>query len=358
VLRGIAAAAILIPLFSGIPALAASNHAHQDHGEKASTEAHSAHDHDDHKEKPGHEREHNEHENAKQDDHSPKEHAHDHDGRGEKDQSDDHAVRLTAAVMREFGVKTEQAKRGPIAKTISRPAEISYNFDQYAHVVPRIAGIAKSINAKQGDRVKSGQLLAVLDSLELAELKAAYLASVERFDQAEQEYDRLRKLRKRRMALETSYLTARSVFVEARIAMRSARQKLSSIGISHRALKQLVNKSNANLTRYPLRSPMDGVVIARHLVKGEMVSDRREAFVIADLASVWVDISIYPSDLPLVRSGQQVELKTETGERAMGQSARCFERRDHELSARHVHQSARVCIQVGCYRKSAYDRPS
>jgi multidrug resistance efflux pump len=103
---------------------------------------------------------------------------------------------------------------------------------------------------------------------------------------------------------------------------------------------------------------MDGVVIARHLVKGEMVSDRREAFVIADLASVWVDISIYPSDLPLVRSGQQVELKTETGERAMGQSARCFERRDHELSARHVHQSARVCIQVGCYRKSAYDRPS
>ena len=70
-----------------------------------------------------------------------------------------------------------------------------------------------------------------------------------------------------------------------------------------------------------MQSPMGGVVVSRHLVKGELVSDQREAFVIADLSSVWIDISVYASDIPLVRAGQKVRLETETGEQAEGSIA-------------------------------------
>ena len=149
-------------------------------------------------------------------------------------------------------------------------------------------------------------------------MKAEYLGAVERFDLARLEFQRMQALRKKGIASEKTYLAARSVFVEARIALRSARQKLSSIGIRGKVLQQIVREPDANIARYIMRSPMDGVVISRHLVRGELVSTEREAFVIANLSSVWIDISVYASDIPVVRAGQQVVLETETGEKASG----------------------------------------
>jgi cobalt-zinc-cadmium efflux system membrane fusion protein len=39
---------------------------------------------------------------------------------------------------------------------------------------------------------------------------------------------------------------------------------------------------------------------------GEAVSTDKEAFVVADTSTVWVEVTIYPQDLPLVRAGQSV----------------------------------------------------
>ena len=296
------------------------NRGHDDHADQAA----SAHKHNSSEEGHDHDRPNNPGEKKdghKHDDHGSNKEEPGHDDHGEEGHSDEREVKLTPALMREFGVKTTRAEAGSIAKMITRPAEVSYNLDYFTHVVPRVAGIAKSINVSQGDLVKAGQVLAILESRELAELKAAYLAAIERFDLAAQEFQRMQALRKKQIASEKSYLTARSVFVEARIAARSARQKLSSIGINRQALKRLVKEPDASFTSYSMHSPMGGVVVSRHLVKGELVSDQREAFVIADLSSVWIDISVYASDIPLVRAGQKVRLETETGEQAEGSIA-------------------------------------
>ena len=289
-------------------------HNHDAHAEKA--EGSEKHDHSGHG--------HAETGGEKGDDHGAEEHAHGSgkqdgdDGHGEDNHDDEPAVKLTPAIMKEFGIKTERADRGAIAKLITRPAEVSFNLEHYTHVVPRVGGIASSIRVSQGDRVKTDQVLAEFESRELAGLKAEYLGAVERFDLARLEFQRMQALRKKGIASEKTYLAARSVFVEARIALRSARQKLSSIGIRGKVLQQIVKEPDANIARYIMRSPMDGVVISRHLVRGELVSTEREAFVVANLSSVWIDISVYASDIPVVRAGQQVILETETGEKAAG----------------------------------------
>ena len=289
-------------------------HNHDAHAEKA--EGSEKHDHSGHG--------HAETGGEKGDDHGAEEHAHGSgkqdgdDGHGEDNHDDEPAVKLTPAIMKEFGIKTERADRGAIAKLITRPAEVSFNLEHYTHVVPRVGGIASSIRVSQGDRVKTDQVLAEFESRELAGLKAEYLGAVERFDLARLEFQRMQALRKKGIASEKTYLASRSVFVEARIALRSARQKLSSIGIRGKVLQQIVKEPDANIARYIMRSPMDGVVISRHLVRGELVSTEREAFVVANLSSVWIDISVYASDIPVVRAGQQVILETETGEKAAG----------------------------------------
>jgi cobalt-zinc-cadmium efflux system membrane fusion protein len=236
-----------------------------------------------------------------------------HDDHGAED-----AVELTPEVMQEFGVVTEKAAAGSLAVSIFRPAEIIFNLDRFTHVVPRVAGIAVSIKASQGDTVRAGQVLAVLESRELAELKAAYLAARERVELAKDDFERVQSLAEKKITSRKSYLTSRSSFAEARISLRSAKQKLNSIGVSDKALTEIVRDPDAFLTHYEIVAPMNGTVTQRHLVQGELVSNDREAFVIADLSSIWVNISIYSNDIQEVVAGLPVSLLTEMGQTASG----------------------------------------
>lgn len=63
--------------------------------------------------------------------------------------------------------------------------------------------------------------------------------------------------------------------------------------------------SNESLTPYEVKSLVDGTVIERHLVLGELIKEGVFAFVITDLSEVWAELRIYQKDLALVRKGQR-----------------------------------------------------
>ncbi len=69
-------------------------------------------------------------------------------------------------------------------------------------------------------------------------------------------------------------------------------------------------ESSESLASYALKSLIDGTVIAKHITRGEAVSTDSEAFVVADLSSVWVDLSVYQKDLERLRVGQSVAIAT------------------------------------------------
>ena len=74
-----------------------------------------------------------------------------------------------------------------------------------------------------------------------------------------------------------------------------------------------VIESSDSLAPYELKTLIDGVVLTRHLTRGEAVDREKEAFVIADLSSVWVDLSVYQKDLTSVRVGQAVRVHSVHG---------------------------------------------
>ena len=148
--------------------------------------------------------------------------------------------------------------------------------------------------------------MAVLESRDLADAKAEFLASLERFDFAEVFFKREENLWEKKISSEQEYLDARQILVEARINLRSAEQKLHALGFSETYLKQLPDHPDQSYTRYEIKAPFDGVVIQKHISFGEALGDDAEAFVIADLSSVWVDINIYQKDLVKIHTGQKV----------------------------------------------------
>ena len=65
-------------------------------------------------------------------------------------------------------------------------------------------------------------------------------------------------------------------------------------------------ESNQSLTVYELRAPISGTVIDRLISLGEYAAEQKPAFIVADISTVWVDLSVYRRDLPRVRVGDRL----------------------------------------------------
>jgi cobalt-zinc-cadmium efflux system membrane fusion protein len=248
-------------------------------------------DHQDHKDHENHQED-NDHEDHKED--------------KEDIQENENVIQLSKEDMAEFGIKEDIARSGKILAHVNLPGEVVLNEDRLAHVVPRVPGIARAIKKVLGDQVRKGEVMAVLVSRELADMKAAFLAARERVTLAKGNFLREERLWKEKISSEQEYFESRQVFAEAKIEYRSAEQKLHALGFSEKYLKQLPDQPDMSFTQYHIVAPFDGTVIEKHIVLGELLSSETNAFVIADMRLVWVDISVYQKDLPDIRKGMPV----------------------------------------------------
>jgi len=63
-----------------------------------------------------------------------------------------------------------------------------------------------------------------------------------------------------------------------------------------------VIESNESLSPYEVVSLTSGTIIEKHITLGEFVRDDEDILVVADLSTVWVNITVYTRDLPRIRS--------------------------------------------------------
>jgi cobalt-zinc-cadmium efflux system membrane fusion protein len=182
------------------------------------------------------------------------------------------------------------------------------NDDLLSHIVPRVPGSVSEVFKRLGDPVKKGDVLAILDSRELADAKADYLAALERLALEEANYSQEERVYKKNISSERDYLNAKKAVAEARINMRSARQKLMALGLSQQDISDLPEEPDERLTSFEITAPFDGTIIEKHITMGETIKDDDETprFVIANMSSVWVNLQIYQKDLPFIREGKTV----------------------------------------------------
>ena len=69
-----------------------------------------------------------------------------------------------------------------------------------------------------------------------------------------------------------------------------------------------VIESSDSLAPYSVKTAIDGIVIAKDLTRGEAVERTKQAFVVADLASVWVDLAVYQKDLGRITIGERIHI--------------------------------------------------
>lgn len=232
------------------------------------------------------------------------------DGHAHGEENSEGLIKLSAAQIDAAGIDMAPVISGKLVREVAVPGRIAINADAQAKIVPRLSGTAARIQKQLGEQVKKGDLLAALESREMADAKADYLASWRAEELASSIFGREERLWKQKVTAEQDYLTAKNGHQAAKIRLDLAHQKLHTIGLSEDEIAALPKISDETQYRfYEIRSPISGSVTARDIVLGQMVGTDREIFTIADLSKVWVEMAVPPGDLSFAREGQQVRVE-------------------------------------------------
>jgi len=207
----------------------------------------------------------------------------------------------------------ELANVGPatIAKRLAVPGTIIPSADLIAHVSVKLSGTVAELRKNIGDDVAKDEVIAVLESREVADAKSEYLAARLTDDLAQDLANRDKKLWDGRAIPEQQFLRSRNAAAQSGMKVNIARQKLMALGLAEDEIAALPETSEARLRRQDVRAPITGRVVERKVELGTAVGRdnlETELFVIVDLSRVWVDLSVASSDLPLIKEGQSVKI--------------------------------------------------
>lgn len=215
-------------------------------------------------------------------------------------------ITLNADQITKAEIGTEISAPAWIRLTVSIPAKVKVNEEAQAHVVAKAAGIVTKINKNVGDTVRKGESLAILESKEIAEAKAAYITALKRDELAAQTAAAEEGLRDKKISSEQDYLRTLLASKEAHLNLEVAIQQLYILGLDQGEINRLAVEGLEGLRRYEIKAPLDGVVVGKSITLGEFLDSDHEVFMIANLDSVWVELGIYPKDLPLIGLGNKV----------------------------------------------------
>mgnify|MGYP001185076229 CR=1 FL=1 len=196
------------------------------------------------------------------------------------------AIQVPAAVRDRVRIDPVTAHLVP--DIVTAPGEVALDLNQVAKIMSRIEGQVEKVHVQLGDRVKPGQPLAAIGSLQLDQLIEEYLVSKAQLDVAENVYRRTEKLVADKVVAERRLVEDRGRFIEAQARHQHVREKLLNMGMTTGELRQLEHGSHQEGHRYTLTSPIAGTVVAQNVVIGQGVAPGNELFEIVDTSRVWV----------------------------------------------------------------------
>ena len=209
-------------------------------------------------------------------------------------------VEMPNAALRSNGIKIITAGPETIKPTITLPGEIIFNHHTMVQVVPRMPGLVTSVSRHVGQQVKKGEILAVIESPMLAELRSHYLIAQKRLKLARTTFEREKQLWEEKITAKQDYLAAQEMWGEAETTLNLALVKLRSLGVQPES-----SHSGQNLARFEILAPISGLIISKAIVLGGTLKEDQKIFVIADVSTVWTAITAYPKDLSIVKVGQK-----------------------------------------------------
>ncbi|WP_305043625.1 efflux RND transporter periplasmic adaptor subunit [Geoalkalibacter sp.] len=193
------------------------------------------------------------------------------------------------------------------------PAQVVFNRDRMARLSAVASGSVRKVHAGLGERVKKGQILVEIAAPETGGLASELAGAESRRALAEAVFLREKDLLEKGVTSRQEYQQAESELRQAESSVARARRQLQDYGLDGAG-------AGSNL---PIRAPFDGTIVERSAVVGEAVNAGDPLVVIADLDTLWLEISLPEDAVFSVRDGMSLQASF-TGLPGRGFAARLF----------------------------------
>lgn len=205
--------------------------------------------------------------------------------------------------------------RRDFAGAIDAPAVIAADPRHTAIIGVGVAGRVVELRRNLGEAVVRGDVLAVIESQDAAQLKAEFALARKQLELAQTTLRREERLYQEKVSAQQEVLAARSAEQEAKIRADLAQQRLAAAGGS----------VEGAMNRLAIRAPIKGHIVARKAALGDSVQPNADLFQIADLSDVSVELSLSQDDAARVTVGAPVDItasgRTGTGRTGTGRIA-------------------------------------
>jgi len=209
-------------------------------------------------------------------------------------------VKLTAESIKQIELETETVTFKPFTGYLTIPAKVITNQDNEAQIGSLVQGRVHKVFVRVGDYVKAGQILMTVEGLDVGEIKAGYLIAKAALDYTKANYERQKKLFDEKIGSQKSLLESQSEYEKALAEYKAEDKKIHSVGLSDEDVTDGKMSDEHTSGTLPIKSSINGIVVERNVVIGQLVDATTNAFKVINTNTVWVDGQIYEKDIAKV----------------------------------------------------------
>lgn len=229
-------------------------------------------------------------------------------------------------VMDKMGIDVTPAWEAPIVETVTAAGEIVFEQPRVSPVSTPVAGRIWYVTEKGkiGTAVKRGDVLALVDAVEIGKAKAELQQAFAQLELRTKSLENIKPAVDQGAISHARYLELESAQREAQIRLDGAQQALVNLGLpiamddikgmSSDALRKhlqffgipesLTKRLDAKTTSanlFPLLASRDGTVTSAMTVPGEVVDPTRTLFVVSDTSQMWLNLNVRSEDVAYLR---------------------------------------------------------
>jgi Cu(I)/Ag(I) efflux system membrane fusion protein len=199
-------------------------------------------------------------------------------------------VIVDSATQQKLGVRVAAAVEQRLTRQVQTHGTVNIDQSTITHMNPKYEGWIRKLHVKAvGERVRAGDVIYEIYSPDLIVRQRDYLKLVER------------RIQLRKMLPDPGATENETVMMLAQESLR-ARQRLFYEDIDADVLREIESRKEP-LDIVPVRAPRDGVITEIGAREGSFVRTDTNIVALADLARVWIDITLYEDQLHWVKDG-------------------------------------------------------
>ncbi len=215
------------------------------------------------------------------------------------------ATAPTAAVVSDSllaRIALDTVRQRPVVKELKLTAKIAYDESRVNKVFPLVGGIVTAVPVTLGQYVKAGQLLAEIESTDIATFRSEATTATVELAKARQALTSTKELFQDGLASAREYQVAQQEVRSAQAEVQKNRQ----IGAIYGA------QPGQHGARYLVKAPAAGFVVQKAVnPRTQLRSDNDQPiFTISDLNTVWALASVYEDDIARVQPGTPAVVQT------------------------------------------------